>query len=79
VLTFCRLRLRFFIIYVDPAEQSDGASALINTAGPATTPTSMTLIRNAVHVKSCLDVFPFILAVLEGCVSTGLLGIVECL
>jgi DNA mismatch repair protein MSH4 len=64
---------------VDPAAQSDGASAQMNSAGPAVTQPSMTLIRNVIHVKSCLDVIPHILAVLEGCVSPMLLGIAECL
>jgi hypothetical protein len=39
----------------------------------------MTLIRNETHVKSRLDVVPLILAVVEGCISSMLLGIVECL
>jgi hypothetical protein len=37
----------------------------------------MTLIRNGIHVKSCLDVIPLTLAVLEECISPLLLGIAE--
>jgi hypothetical protein len=38
---------------IDPAAPSDRASVHINSAGPSTTPPSVTLIRNAVHAKPC--------------------------